>query len=40
MPCWWPLFVVGVANSAVPFCPLAYSTLYVNAVLEQMFDAI
>lgn len=35
----WPLFVVGVANSAVPFCLLAWSTLYVNAGLDSVLNA-
>ena len=35
----WPLFVVGVTNSAVPFCLLAYSTLYVNAGVDPILNA-
>lgn len=35
----WPLFVVGVTNSAVPFCLLAYSTLYVNAGVDSILNA-
>jgi drug/metabolite transporter (DMT)-like permease len=35
----WPLFVVGVTNSAVPFCLLAYSTLYVNAGIDSILNA-
>lgn len=35
----WPLFVVGIANSAVPFCLLAWSTLYVNAGLDSVLNA-
>lgn len=33
------LFVVGVTNSAVPFCLLAYSTLYVNAGVDSILNA-
>jgi len=35
----WPLFVVGVTNSAMPFCLLAYSTLYVGAGLDSVLNA-
>lgn len=35
----WPLFVVGVTNSAMPFCLLAWSTLYVNAGLDAVLNA-
>lgn len=35
----WPLFVVGVTNSAVPFCLLAYSTLYVDAGVDSILNA-
>jgi drug/metabolite transporter (DMT)-like permease len=35
----WPLFVVGVTNSAPPFCLLAYSTLYVNAGVDSILNA-
>jgi drug/metabolite transporter (DMT)-like permease len=35
----WPLFVVGVTNSALPFCLLAWSTLYVNAGLDSILNA-
>jgi drug/metabolite transporter (DMT)-like permease len=35
----WPLFVVGVTNSAVPFCLLAYSTLYVDAGFDAILNA-
>lgn len=35
----WPLFVVGVTNSAIPFCLLAWSTLYVNAGLDSVLNA-
>jgi drug/metabolite transporter (DMT)-like permease len=34
-----PLFVVGVTNSAIPFCLLAWSTLYVNAGLDSVLNA-
>ena len=34
-----PLFVVGVTNSAMPFCLLAWSTLYVNAGLDSVLNA-
>jgi len=34
-----PLFVVGLTNSAVPFCLLAYSTLYVGAGLDSVLNA-
>jgi drug/metabolite transporter (DMT)-like permease len=35
----WPLCVVGVTNSAIPFCLLAYSTLYLNAGLDSVLNA-
>lgn len=35
----WPLFVVGVTNSAIPFSLLAYSTLSVNAGLDSVLNA-
>lgn len=35
----WPLFVVGLTNSAVPFCLLAYSTLYVDAGVDSILNA-
>jgi len=35
----WPLFVVGVTNSAMPFCLLAWSTLYVGAGLDSVLNA-
>lgn len=35
----WPLFVVGVTNSALPFCLFAYSTLYVSAGLDAVLNA-
>jgi len=35
----WPLFVVGVTNSAIPFSLLAYSTLYLNAGLDSVLNA-
>lgn len=34
-----PLFVVGMTNSAIPFCLLAYSTLYVNAGMDSILNA-
>jgi len=34
-----PLFVVSVTNSAIPFCLLAYSTLYVNAGMDSILNA-
>ncbi|NML34788.1 DMT family transporter [Paraburkholderia antibiotica] len=34
-----PLFIVGVTNSALPFCLLAYSTLYLNAGLDSVLNA-
>lgn len=35
----WPLLVVGVTNSAIPFCLLAYSTLYVGAGFDSVLNA-
>lgn len=35
----WPLMVVGVCNSALPFCLFAYSTLYVNAGFDAVLNA-
>ncbi|TDV11085.1 DMT family transporter [Paraburkholderia caballeronis] len=35
----WPLLVVGIANSALPFSLLAYSTLYVSAGLDSVLNA-
>lgn len=35
----WPLLVVGVTNSAIPFCLLAYSTLYVDAGFDSILNA-
>ncbi len=35
----WPLFVVGLTNSAVPFCLFAWSTLYVGAGLDSILNA-
>ena len=35
----WPLFVVGVTNSAVPFCLLAYAALSVNAGMDSVLNA-
>jgi drug/metabolite transporter (DMT)-like permease len=34
-----PLFIVGITNSAIPFCLLAYSTLYVNAGMDSILNA-
>ena len=34
-----PLFIVGITNSAVPFCLFAYSTLYVNAGFDSVLNA-
>lgn len=34
-----PLLVVGVTNSAIPFCLLAYSTLYVDAGFDSILNA-
>ncbi|MGI4860963.1 MAG: DMT family transporter [Janthinobacterium lividum] len=34
-----PLFIVGVTNSAVPFCLFAYSTLYVDAGFDSILNA-
>lgn len=33
------LFILGVTNSAIPFCLLAYSTLYVGAGLDSILNA-
>jgi drug/metabolite transporter (DMT)-like permease len=35
----WPLLVVGLTNSALPFCLLAWSTLYVSAGLDSVLNA-
>ena len=35
----WPLFVVGITNSAIPFCLFAYSTLYIDAGLDSILNA-
>lgn len=35
----WPLLVVGISNSAIPFGLFAYSTLYVNAGLDSILNA-
>jgi drug/metabolite transporter (DMT)-like permease len=35
----WPLFAVGICNSAIPFGLFAYSTLYVNAGLDSILNA-
>lgn len=35
----WPLLVVGITNSAIPFCLLAYSTLYVDAGFDSILNA-
>ncbi|AIY42944.1 Permease of the drug/metabolite transporter (DMT) superfamily [Collimonas arenae] len=35
----WPLFVVGISNSALPFGLFAYSSLYVNAGLDAILNA-
>jgi drug/metabolite transporter (DMT)-like permease len=35
----WPLLVVGISNSALPFGLFAYSTLYVNAGLDSILNA-
>jgi drug/metabolite transporter (DMT)-like permease len=35
----WPLFVVGVTNSAVPFCLLTYAALYVTAGVDSILNA-
>lgn len=35
----WPMLVVGVANSALPFSLFAYSTLYVNAGFDAVLNA-
>lgn len=36
---WWPLFVVGVLNSAVPFCLFAYAELTLSAGLTSVINA-
>jgi len=36
---WKPIFAVGVLNSAVPFCLLAYSTLYLSAGFAAIVNA-
>jgi drug/metabolite transporter (DMT)-like permease len=35
----WPLCVIGVTNSAVPFCLLAYASLSVNAGMDSVLNA-
>ena len=35
----WPLLVVGISNSALPFGLFAYSTLYLNAGLDSILNA-
>ncbi len=35
----WPLFVVGVTNSAIPFSLFAYSTLVLHAGLDSILNA-
>lgn len=35
----WPLFVVGVANSALPFCLLTYAALYMSAGVDSILNA-
>ena len=35
----WPLFVVGVTNSALPFCLLTYAALYVTAGVDSILNA-
>ena len=35
----WPLLVVGVANSALPFSLFAYSTLHVSAGFDSILNA-
>ncbi|WP_431823796.1 DMT family transporter [Burkholderia sp. F1] len=34
-----PLFIVGVTNSALPFCLLTYAALYVSAGVDSIFNA-
>jgi drug/metabolite transporter (DMT)-like permease len=34
-----PIFIVGLSNSALPFCLLAWSTLYVNAGFDSVLNA-
>ncbi|WP_028535664.1 DMT family transporter [Paludibacterium yongneupense] len=34
-----PVFLVGLTNSALPFCLLAWSTLYVNAGFDSVLNA-
>jgi drug/metabolite transporter (DMT)-like permease len=34
-----PLLIVGITNSALPFCLLAYSTLYVSAGFDSILNA-
>ena len=36
---WKPIFAVGVLNSAIPFCLLAYSTLYLSAGFAAIVNA-
>jgi drug/metabolite transporter (DMT)-like permease len=35
----WPLFVVGVTNSALPFCLLTYAALYMTAGVDSILNA-
>ncbi len=36
---WWPIFLVGLFNSALPFCLFAYSTLYVTGGFAAIINA-
>jgi drug/metabolite transporter (DMT)-like permease len=35
----WPLLVVGVLNSALPFCLLTYAALYMTAGVDSILNA-
>jgi len=35
----WPLFAVGVTNSALPFCLLTYAALYMTAGVDSILNA-
>ena len=36
---WWPIFIVGLTNSALPFLCFSYAALTINAGLSSIFNA-
>ncbi len=36
---WWPIFLMGLFNSALPFCLFAYSTLHVTGGFSAIINA-